>query len=169
MSAREPLTVAADLILDVVPRTVRRIRAEMRAGGTETGASEMQAPRMSVPQVRALLYVRRHAGCGLSALAEHVGVSLAAASALVDRLVRAGLLERTTDPAERRRIRLHLTPDGLARMTHAQERARASMTHDLAELGPGDLATLVDGLRVLDRLTVTRRHGPVSTRPEEHG
>jgi MarR family transcriptional regulator, organic hydroperoxide resistance regulator len=33
-------------------------------------------------------------------------------SRIVDRLVEAGLLDRTTDPADRRRATLHLTPKG---------------------------------------------------------
>src|SRR3954462_11440700 len=98
---------ASDLaaaVVDVVPLVMRAIRREMR-----TAAS----PQLTVPQLRALFFVRRYPDSNLSALADHLGVGLTGASGLVDRLVRASMLARETDPAERRRIKLTVTAQGM--------------------------------------------------------
>jgi DNA-binding MarR family transcriptional regulator len=132
-----------DRILQVVPRVARRIRLEMRAAGT--GA-------LTVPQLRALLYVRRHPGTGLSPLAEHVGLSLPSASGLVERLVRADLVERINDPDERRRIQLRLTPTGVEHVGRAHLLVRSRLSADLAELSASELGRLAAALDILARL-----------------
>ena len=141
------LAGCADRLLEVVPRTMRRIREEMRARA---------ARGLTVPQLRALLYLRRHPGAGLSVVAEHLGMSPPAASALVERLVRAGHLERATHPDERRRIQLRLTRRGLSHVTSAHEAARAWLTRELGQLDARDLARLGAALEVLDRIGATR-------------
>ncbi len=132
-----------DGILQIVPRVARRIRLEMRAAGT--GA-------LTVPQLRALLYVRRHPGTGLSPLAEHVGLSLPSASGLVERLVRADLVERINDPDERRRIQLRLTPTGAEHVGRAHLLVRSRLSADLAELSASELGRLAAALDILARL-----------------
>ncbi|MGO9178184.1 MAG: MarR family winged helix-turn-helix transcriptional regulator [Candidatus Limnocylindrales bacterium] len=105
---------AAAAILENVPAAMRAIRARMRAG---------RPPGISVAQFRALLYVRRNPGSGLSDLAEHLSTSVPAASELVSRLVRQDLLVRETNPAERRRIRLTLSPGGAGQLEDARRGA----------------------------------------------
>lgn len=130
----------ADAILHVVPRMTRRIRTEMRTAG---------AGALTVPQLRALLYVRRHPGTGLAPLAEHLGSTPPGASGLVERLVRAGLVERTTDPDERRRIQLRLTPTGTEHVGRAQLLVRSRLSADLASLSANELTMLAAALELL--------------------
>ena len=130
-------------VLETVPAAMRQIRREMRAAA---------APTLSVPQMRALLFIGRHPETNLSTLAEHLGIGLTGASGLVDRLVRDGLVERETDPAERRRIKLTVTAAGQARRDHALSAARAHMTARLAGLSQDELTTLNDALRILRAL-----------------
>jgi len=141
------LVQCADRLLEVVPRTMRRIREAMRARA---------ARGLTVPQLRALLYIRRHPGAGLSALADHLGMSPPAASALVDRLVRAGQLERANHPDERRRIQLRLTRRGLAHVASAHDAARAWLTRELGQLEARELQRLGVALDVLDRVGTPR-------------
>src|SRR5690348_8593895 len=82
----------AATVVDVVPLVMRAIRREMRAAASSS---------LTVPQLRALLFVRRNPGTNLSALAEHLGIGLTGASGLVDRLVRNDMLARKIDPNER--------------------------------------------------------------------
>lgn len=122
---------------------MRLIRKEMRRHA---------APRLTVAQLRALLYVERHPDASLSAVAEHLGVSAPAGSALVDRLVRAGQLKRTADPAERRRLQLRLTPDGRATVAQVQGRARAWLRDELGRLDAAELDALQASLAILARI-----------------
>jgi DNA-binding MarR family transcriptional regulator len=137
------LAATADRLLEVMPRVMRRIRQQMRQEG---------ARGLTVPQLRALLFVRRNPGTDLSQLAEHVGVSLPAGSALVERLVRADLLDRATDPGERRRLQLHLTALGAERAARAHLAARTWVSRELAGLPADALGSLYDALALLDRL-----------------
>ncbi|MCX5999878.1 MAG: hypothetical protein NTU41_09910, partial [Chloroflexi bacterium] len=67
-SDRRPLELeCAALLMDVVPLVMRRIRMEMRRQGM---------PGLSVPQLRALIYLYRNEGASHSELAEHIGLGL---------------------------------------------------------------------------------------------
>jgi DNA-binding MarR family transcriptional regulator len=112
---------------------------------------------LTVPQLRALLHVRRRPGEGLSPLADHLGMSAPAASALVDRLVRAGLVDRAADPAERRRIQLRLTAEGSEQVARSHLAVRSWLRDELAHLTPAELEQLAGALEVLDGLAKDRR------------
>lgn len=58
------------------------------------------------------LHYRQH--CGISDIGNHMDITSAAASQLVDKLVQGELLERTEDPSDRRAKLLKLTPKGRA-------------------------------------------------------
>ncbi len=107
---------------------------------------------MSVAQFRALLYLRRHPGSGLSEIADHLGTSVPAASELVSRLVRQVLVVRGTDPAERRRIRLTLSATGTGQLDQAQWAAMAWLRVLVEELDPERQWAIVDVLADLRRL-----------------
>jgi DNA-binding MarR family transcriptional regulator len=138
---------AAAAILEQVPVAMRAIRARMREG---------RPPGISVAQFRALLYVRRNAGCGLSDLAEHLGTSVPAASELVSRLVREELLMRETDPAERRRIRLTLSAEGSGQLDRARSAAVDWLRARVAALEPARQRALVAALADLRSLVEAR-------------
>lgn len=105
-------------------------------------------------QAAAILALVESPGLTLSALADALGADQATASGLVDRLVAAGLTQRQTDLADRRRVMLLPTEkaqqlaEGLISARHAAEdRIRAVLgprrAAELARL----LELLVEGLR----------------------
>jgi DNA-binding MarR family transcriptional regulator len=144
---------AARAVLETVPLVMRAIRARMREGRPEA---------ISVPQFRALVFIRRHPGTDLSAVADQVGTSLPAASELVARLVRQQLVVRETDPASRRRIRLTLSPSGLAGLEAAEQRTTEWLVRVLGGLGEAQLAALAAGLRDLRATVVNDSEAPAS-------
>ncbi len=131
---------ATDEVLDVVPLVSRWIRTQMR---------DAAAPTLTVPQLRTLAYVRRNPGTSLSGLAEHLGVGLTTASALVDRLTKRGLLDREPAPTERRRMMLTLTTDGRDRLETARARSRATLGAILATRSDEELAQIQAAMAVL--------------------
>jgi len=139
VSAPRPADLAASVV-DVVPLVMRAIRSEMRAAAS---------PALSVPQLRTLLFVKRNPDVNLSALAEHLGIGLTGASGLVDRLVRNELLSRETDPNERRRIQLTLTPHGRARLDAASNSTRSMIEQRLTDLDADDAATVEQAMTIL--------------------
>jgi DNA-binding MarR family transcriptional regulator len=137
----------ADRLFEVLPRTVRRMRQETRARFDGD---------LTVPQVRAVMFLRRRPGSGLTGLADHLGISRPAASVLVDALVAGGLVDRSRDPEERRRVRLALTPAGTTTAGEARSAARGWLASALADLPESDRAALGTAIGLLDRITEAR-------------
>ena len=81
-------------VMETVPLVMRFIRAEMRQQGK---------PVLSVSQFRTLVFLNLSPGAPLCEVADYVGVTRPTASALVDRLVRDGLVDRVQHPRQRER------------------------------------------------------------------
>jgi DNA-binding MarR family transcriptional regulator len=127
-------------ILETIPPSMRAIREQMRSG---------RAASLSMAQFRLLLFVRRHPGTSLSPVAEHLGTTLPAASQLVERLVRAGLVTREQHLAERRKVELRLTEAGGATLAECDARTRAWLCQRLSGLGAEELDRLSGALKEL--------------------
>ena len=127
-------------LLDTAPRVMRLIRREMR------GAAE---PNLSVPQFRTLAFLGFHRDASMTEVAEHLGITKATSSAMVERLVGRGLVERRDDPRERRRVMLALTPEGASLLESSRERTRAFLAERLGTLAEGELDLLAQGLELL--------------------
>ena len=65
---------------------------------------------LSMSQLSTLMQIHHGGVCGVSDIGEHLGVTNAAASQMVDRLVQQGYLERSEDPKDRRSKNVTLTP-----------------------------------------------------------
>jgi DNA-binding MarR family transcriptional regulator len=141
-SADAPPDLAAGAVMDVVPIVMRFIRTEMRRHG---------APALSVPQFRALNFLSHEPGASLSAVAEHLGVTLGTASSTAERLVQQGLIARAAHPTERRRITLTLTPAGDRLLQSARQATRDQVAAVLGELSEDELHRVADGLGLLGR------------------
>jgi DNA-binding MarR family transcriptional regulator len=139
----------ARAVMETVPQVMRAIREETRRHGE---------PLLSIPQLRTLAFLDREPGACLIHLAEHLGVSLPTASTLVERMVRQGLITRTQDPRERRRVVLMLTPPGARHFRSARQSAHAWMAATLAHLSPEELRRISQSVTVLGEAFAEARH-----------
>ncbi len=139
---RGAVELCARQILEVVPRAMRLLREEMRR---EAGAG------LSLPQFRVLVFVGRTPGTSLSTVARHVGIADATASVMVSRLVERGLVSRTSDPEERRRLMLTLTARGTTLLERSRAHARQRVAERLEALSGEELSAVASGLALLDR------------------
>ena len=99
---------------------------------------------------------------GVSDIGNHLGVSSAAASQLLDRLVQQGLILRSEDPEDRRAKRISLTGQG-RKVVEGGMKGRERWFHALAEkMTDEERATVLAGLEIL-----IRKIG--DTLPEEDG
>lgn len=99
-----------------------------------------------------VLYALKKAGCALRLADLNAAVLLSqpALSRLVDRLVARGLVHRDTDPADRRGVRITLTPDGAAAQRRTGSRHARSVGERMhAGLTADEMATLRDLCRRL--------------------
>lgn len=69
---------------------------------------------VSASDLQALFVLSRSGPSTPGALARHIGLTTGAASRMVDRLVTAGLVTRTPDPTDRRRVIVTARPEALA-------------------------------------------------------
>jgi DNA-binding MarR family transcriptional regulator len=72
----------------------------------------MKETDLSFSQISVLMRLKHGGSSGVSEIGDQLGITNAAASQTVDRLVNLGLVERTEDPVDRRAKRLALTPEG---------------------------------------------------------
>ncbi len=101
---------------------------------------------VTFPQLILLARVQRLGTASLSALAEVSGASLPAASQMIDRLVRLGMLARADDPADRRRRALALTARGRELLARVAAARAADYAESLAGLPPALLRALAGAL-----------------------
>ena len=130
-------------VMETVPLVMRFIRAEMRQQGK---------PVLSVSQFRALVFLNLSPGAPLCEVADYVGVTRPTASALVDRLVRYGLVDRIHHPRQRRHIMLTLTTKGSQLLQQTREAARSRLASLLADLSPGQVRKIGEGMVLLGSL-----------------
>ena len=106
---------------------------------------------LTFTQLRALFVVGRQP-LRVSDLAKALGMSLASASALSDRLVRQGLVARHPDPTDRRSVFLHVAPAG-ARLLRRLDRAQtAQLTRAIRLMNEKERSAFVTTLRAFLRI-----------------
>jgi DNA-binding MarR family transcriptional regulator len=92
----------------------------------------MNESGLSNSQIGALMRLYYHGNCRISGMADDLGVTNAAASQMVERLVSMQLLERTEDLDDRRVKQVSLSPYGLALLKEGLD-ARLDWMKDLNE------------------------------------
>ena len=100
-------------------------------------------------QIKAMLYLYRRGCCTVGEIASNVGVSMPAASELIDRLVDDGYLEREINPADRRQVLVRLTSEAQAYGAEIHALRRAQIRATLDRLPPEQQEGFVQGLTVL--------------------
>ncbi|HUZ18079.1 MAG TPA: MarR family transcriptional regulator [Spirochaetia bacterium] len=113
---------------------------------------------LSMAQVGPLFHVNRKGVCGVSDVAEDLGVSNAAASQMLERLVQGGLVERREDPNDRRAKQIVLTDRAHAILHNISDarlrwlRALADeLTIEEVELARKSVTMLIERTERLDR------------------
>ena len=97
----------------------------------------------------AIFHMHRAGSCGVTEIGEHLGVSSAAASQMLERLVQQDLVLRTEDPDDRRVKRIVLTEKGQAILDEGL-RARQSWLNDVAAtLSDSEMETITSALKIL--------------------
>ncbi len=132
----------ADDVLDLLPGAMDALRFAMR--------SQLEAG-LSVPQFRGLNYISHHDGSSLSEVAAFLGVTLATASAMVDRLVRAGHVTSTAAAADRRRVELQITAAGRRLLDEVRAGAKRDLAERLGAQPAEELEAIRNGLAALKR------------------
>ena len=129
-------TVAAEL-RPVLIRLARELRKETEQLG------------ITARQATLLWLVKRSPGMSLAELASEEGISAPALSGHVDRLERAGLLERVRSSDDRRRVGLRLTAEGERLMRRIRARRTTWLADRLKSLDSSELEAVGAALPAL--------------------
>lgn len=133
-------------------RTLADFRYQIRRF-LEFSAAAARAADLAPRQHQALLALKGFSGDAapptIGNLAERLLIQHHSAVELVDRLVESGLVVRTQDPADRRRVLLHLTETAEARLAELS----AAHLDELRRLRPALL-------EILRRVETTGNHAP---------
>jgi DNA-binding MarR family transcriptional regulator len=96
------------------------------------------------------LYVVLAAGqLRMTDVAARLGVTSSTATEQVERLVELGLLERRTDPGDRRHVVVSTTPKAAASLEHLRELNTARMRELLERIADDDLAAVEQAISAL--------------------
>ena len=140
----DPLAVAGRL-RPVLLQLARELRREVHPLGVTGG------------QVSLLVAIRRAPGVGVRELAAREGVSPAAMSRHITRLVRAGLVCRTAGArGDRRRVGLELTPEAERVLKLVRSRRTAWLVARLRTLDEEALKSIEDAIEPLSELIEAR-------------
>ena len=122
---------------------------------TELQKDGMDRQGLTPVQFAALWFIARHKNVNLSDLAGALGVTNAAATKLVDRLVHRKLIERREGPIDRREKILVPTPRGEETLAAATEAGWGRIKAILARMGEEERAGFCRGLAAFLRLALT--------------
>ncbi len=111
-----------------------------------------RGPDLSVLQLRVLAFLASHPGAALSAVGEHVGLTLPSISTQVTGLVARNLVRRSSSDADRRCLILTVTEDGRALLESAYQGAEADLSRSLTALSAQELAVLHDAMQLLQAI-----------------
>jgi len=104
---------------------------------------------LSMSHLGAMFHIHRMGSCGVTDLGDHLGVTSAASSQMLERLVQQEFILRAEDPKDRRVKQIVLTDKGhrvLEESIHARQRWLDDLTATLSE---GEKETIMAGLNIL--------------------
>ena len=153
LEALDPLTLTVNRVVGASRDLTVRMARVMRTNATDMAA---------------VLLLSEHGPLGATELADRLGIRLASTTVLVDRLERAGHVERVRDTSDRRRVRVTVTPAALAASWAAWRPAIAEID-DVCRTLPAEQRAFAADL--LERLAAAMdrggRDGPDT--PSHHG
>ncbi len=104
---------------------------------------------VTMPQLKILFILFINGATRMSALAADLGVTMATASGLADRLVERGMVARESEPADRRVVLCRLSEEGHKVVSRIWESARNNMRGLLADLEISELGKLTSVLETM--------------------
>jgi DNA-binding MarR family transcriptional regulator len=153
-------------------KLVGRLIAAFREAGNQDGAIEdLAAPRLGISptDLRCLNVIQNAGGLTAGQLAREVGLTTGAVTGAIDRLENAGYAERVHDPADRRRVRLTVTPYFLERAEAIWAPLAADWQRRIAaRFTAAELATIVDFLELTSEIGGEHRDRLADERRGQH-
>ena len=101
---------------------------------------------LTMPQLKIILLLFTDGPARMGVLASSLGVSLATATGIVDRLVERNIVVRETDPEDRRAIVCRLSDEGREQVAHLWELRQDHARSLLEEMTPSNLQLVAEAM-----------------------
>lgn len=129
-------------------RSADAVRAAARLA--KVSGTALAEADLTLPQYRVLVFLVAR-GRPATHVAALLGVTPSTVTSVVDGLVTRGLVDRSSDPSDRRRVVLSLTGDGSDAVARGDQVVGAALDRLLARLEPGEAETALVGLELLNK------------------
>jgi MarR family transcriptional regulator, organic hydroperoxide resistance regulator len=150
----------AECVLGELRRVNRLLRQSFQV--------DLARANLTAPQVALLTELSAEDGQALADLSKRLHLSHSTVSGIVDRLIRKGLVERRTDPRDRRYSRIFVSePVATYLRRTVSGRQRGPLDRAAERASDSDRAAICAGLRLLRQLLDDdlTKHGPTSSVP----
>jgi DNA-binding MarR family transcriptional regulator len=137
----------------------RLIGAFRDAGNLDGAFEEAAAARLGIGpgDLRCLNAIENAGGLTAGELSREVGVTSGAVTGAIDRLEKVGFARRVADPADRRRVRIEVTPEFLRRAEKIWGPVAAGWQRELAShFTTAELQTAIEFLELTNE--IGRKH-----------
>jgi DNA-binding MarR family transcriptional regulator len=104
---------------------------------------------LTIGQLKSLFFIDFEGCTSMKRLAGSLGMATPNVTAIVDYLVKKGLVSRAKDPEDRRRLKLEITARGKSLLANLRAGDVMGISTLLPLLGEQDLEHLTDGLKAL--------------------
>ncbi len=137
-------------MIELMPRFVR--------GMARQESNYLTQGKITIPQFWTLEYLSRQKGCLMSELADYIDVSRPAATGLIDRLIKQGLVKREVVPDDRREVWVNITSKGQGIVSHIQNQKRRALEQIFSKISSRERKQY---LIILERVAGFLREQPV--------
>lgn len=144
MACMRKVAIDAWVLTDIVTRLRRVLRASIR--------SDYPWEKLPMAQVEILQRLHAEPGLRVNNLAERHRLANNTVSVLVQQLVVAGLVVRTTDASDRRAVRLELSDQGRTMLAEWRRAHERRIDAALGRLDTADRSAILAALPALSRL-----------------
>ena len=139
----------ADSTLNGYAQSLIEIMPEVVRGLWRREINELTRGSITPPQIFILIYLNKMGQLRMTDIARYLSVTTAAATGIVDRLVKGGYAARLYEPQDRRIIKVKLTPKGTELVKNIIMRKISRIKEVFGQLSRGDRE---DYLRILTRI-----------------
>jgi len=137
---------------ELIDELVREFRT---SGNLDDAFDNLAAKRLGVNEtdLHCLNIVENTGGITAGELAVEAGLTTGAVTGVIDRLERAGFARRVSDPGDRRRVKVEVTPKFYARAERIWRPPRADWGRALAKFSGDELELIMEFLRATNEIS----------------
>lgn len=139
----------AGRVMELFPRIVK--------ASARYETHDLASGKITLPQFWALYHLSLTDKCKMKKLAEHLGISPAAATGLIDRLIVQGLVVRAADSKDRRIVWIRVSSSGRETINRIRKQRVQAIVEIFGKLSAADRGHYLRILEKLGEITASKK------------